>query len=429
MTDWDTVASHRQHGSQALARAAYQEAAEHFERALAALQQLPDSAQKHEMAIDLRFDLRAALLPQGEETRVLTHLQEASELAEALHDTRRLGRVADYMTFQYWLTGHPDQAVASGEKALRLATSCGELSLEIAARHHLGLAYYALGRYRQAIDIFDRTMAALAGELRLQRLGLVNPPAVTSRAYMVWCLSEVGDFDRGIVIGKEAVRIAESLKHPLGLLAAYRGIGSLYLRKGELSEAIPVLEEGLQLCRQRNLNLYIATFSAYLGYALALAGGHSTRSLHLLERATTHMASIRVMAEHALRVAWLSEGYLLADRLDEAVVYAKQAHTLARTHQERGTEAWVLRLLGMLAARRGPSGFQEAESAYRQAQALATELGMLPLVAHCHLGLGTIYNQMRRAEQAQAQLTMAISMYRAMHMPFWVSRIGTTLAR
>jgi tetratricopeptide (TPR) repeat protein len=428
MADSNAVSSHRQAGLQALARAAYREAADHFDRALEALEQLPDSPQKHEQAIDLCFDLRAALLPLGNEALVLLLLQEASELAETLNDTRRLVRVTNYLASHYWLTGRPEQAVESGEKALRLAASCGELPLEIAARHYLGLAYYAVGRYRQAIGVFGQTMAMLTGELRFQRLGLAQPPAVTSRAYMVWCLSETGAFDRGIAIGNEAVQIAESLNHPRSLLTVYRSIGSLYLRQGDLSKAIPVLQQGLRLGREQRSNLYSATFATYLGYTLALQG-RGAESLQLLERAATHIASIKVVAEHALRVAWLSEGYLLAGRLDEAVMQAKQAHELARSHQERGTEAWVLRLLGMLAFSRGPSGFSEAEGYYRQAFTLATELGMRPLVAHCHLGLGTLYNQLFRVEQAQAELTMALNMYRDLRMPFWVSRIGTTLAR
>lgn len=428
MADPNAVSSHRQAGSQALAGAAYQEAAEHFTQALEALKQLPDSAKKHEQAIDLRCDLRAALLPLGEAAQALLLLQEASELAEVLHDPRRLCRVANYLAFHYWLTGCPAQAAESGAKALRLATSCGDLQLEIAARHHLGLAYYALGRYRQALDVLGQTIAALTGELRFQRLGLANPPAVTSRAYTVWCLSEIGTFDKAIAIGNEAVRIAEAIGHPRSLLTAYRSIGSLYLRQGDLAMAIPVLRQGLRLCGEQRLNLYVTTFATYLGYGLALQG-RSAESLALLEQAATHLASIKVMAEHARRVAWLSEGYLLASRLDEAVSYARKAYELARAHQERGTEAWVLRLLGTLAFSRGPSGASEAERYYRQALRLATELGMRPLVAHCHLGLGTVHNQLFRVEQAQAELTTALNMYRALHMPFWVSRIGTVLAR
>jgi hypothetical protein len=60
--------------------------------------------------------------------------------------------------------------------------------------------------------------------------------------------------------------------------------------------------------------------------------------------------------------------------------------------------------------------------------ALAEELGMRPLVAHCHLGLGRLYGQTGRIEQAHAALTAAIDLYRAMDMIFWLPQAEAALA-
>ena len=70
--------------------------------------------------------------------------------------------------------------------------------------------------------------------------------------------------------------------------------------------------------------------------------------------------------------------------------------------------------------RREPPAVEQAEAYYRQALALAEELGMRPLQAHCHLGLGTVYTQMTRHEQARAESSTAIALYRAMAMTFWL---------
>ncbi len=56
---------------------------------------------------------------------------------------------------------------------------------------------------------------------------------------------------------------------------------------------------------------------------------------------------------------------------------------------------------------------------YGGAMNLATELGMRPLVAHCHLGLGKLYRRMGKREQAREHLTTATTMYREMDMRFW----------
>jgi len=70
-----------------------------------------------------------------------------------------------------------------------------------------------------------------------------------------------------------------------------------------------------------------------------------------------------------------------------------------------------------------------AEAHYQQALALAEELGMRPLVAHCHLGLGRLYGQTGQREQARTELSAAIEMYRAMDMTFWLPQAEAALAQ
>jgi len=135
------------------------------------------------------------------------------------------------------------------------------------------------------------------------------------------------------------------------------------------------------------------------------------------------------MTYQALRLAWLSEAYLLAGRMEDAIALAGRALELSREHKELGHQAWALRLFGEIAAQRDPPGVEPAEDAYRQALALAEELGMRPLQAHCHLGLGTLYRRIGRAEQARAALSTAIELLRAMEMPFWLPRAEAALAQ
>jgi tetratricopeptide (TPR) repeat protein len=116
----------------------------------------------------------------------------------------------------------------------------------------------------------------------------------------------------------------------------------------------------------------------------------------------------------------LGEAHLRAGRLEEAYTFAARALEHARTHQERGHEAYALRLLGDIATHRDPPEVEEAERSYCQALALAHELGMRPLQAHCHLGLGTLYAKTGRREQARAELSAATALYHAMDMTFWL---------
>jgi hypothetical protein len=114
----------------------------------------------------------------------------------------------------------------------------------------------------------------------------------------------------------------------------------------------------------------------------------------------------------------LGEAYLLADQLAGAHTCADRAVSLARERGERGHEAWALRLLGEIAAHHGHPDVMTAEAHYGAAMALADGLGMRPLAAHCHRGLGTLYAKISRVKQARAGLSTAIELYRSMDMTF-----------
>jgi tetratricopeptide (TPR) repeat protein len=125
----------------------------------------------------------------------------------------------------------------------------------------------------------------------------------------------------------------------------------------------------------------------------------------------------------------LGEAQMLTGRLEEAYALAERALALARTHQERGHQAYALRLLGEIAAQHDPPDVGQAEASYRQALALANELGMRPLQAHCHRGLGRLYDRLGQQESARSGLSTAIELYRAMEMTFWRPQAETALTQ
>jgi len=413
------VAYCRQAGIKALARSAFREAVVCSEQALAALTHLPESRATQEQAIDLRLDLRNALWTLGELRQILDYLREAATLAEALGDQPRLGRVAAFLCRYLREMGDHDSAVESGQHALAIAATLGDFALQVMAHHFLGVAYHTLGDHRRAMGVLRKNVESLASDLIRERFGQAGLPAVVSRAWLARCLAELGAFPEGIAHAEEAVRIAEAVDHPTSLIVVYLGVGFLSLRQRNLSRAILVLERGLELCRVYNMLLWFTETAAALGCAYALSG-RIAEALPLLEQAEQRGAAMGTMGGQALRVGYLSEAYLLAGRIQEATQLAGRALDLARAHKERGHEAWALWLLGEIAAHQAPPETEPAAHHYQQALALADEFGMRPLVAHCHLGLGTLSAKTGQREQARAALSTAIAMYRAMAMTFWL---------
>jgi tetratricopeptide (TPR) repeat protein len=158
-----------------------------------------------------------------------------------------------------------------------------------------------------------------------------------------------------------------------------------------------------------------------LGHAYALSG-RVAEALPLLEQAVAE-------GGHTMWTTCLSEAYLLAGQIDKASTLAGHALALAHERKERGFQAWALRLRGEIASQGGPPETESAEAYYQHAVALAEELGMRPLQAHCHRGLGTLYRQTGRAALARAALSTAIEMYRVMDMTFWLPAVEAILAQ
>jgi tetratricopeptide (TPR) repeat protein len=168
--------------------------------------------------------------------------------------------------------------------------------------------------------------------------------------------------------------------------------------------------------------------AAALGSAYTLAG-RLADAVPLLTQAMEQTMATEMVINQALSHLPLGEAQLLAGHLEEAHTLVEQALALARAHQERGNEAYALDLLGEIAVRREPSESTQAEAHYHQAQALAEELGMRPLQAHCHRGLGTLYAATGQREQARTELSTAIALYRDMEMTFWLPQTEAALAQ
>jgi class 3 adenylate cyclase/tetratricopeptide (TPR) repeat protein len=415
------VAYLRQAAAKAVARSANREAVSCLEQALGALRHLPESLETREQAIDLRLELQIPLNGLGEIERLLDYLREAEPLAGALGDLPRRGRVAAYMAWGLNVTGRSDQATVSGEQALAIARTIGDLGLEALANQRLGQAYYRLGEYPRAIAAFKRNVDALVGDLQTESFGMPGPPAVMSRAYMGWCLADLGEFPAAMAAAEEAVRMAEAAHDRPGLAFSQSRVGLIYLRQGDPERALPWLERSLDGSRRFNFEIVRLMTAGPLGEARAACGA-TGEAFALLEQAAEQAASIRAVIYLPGILGGLGEGYLLAGRLVEARYTAERVLQLTRASGQRHVEADALRILGEVHARANPVEAGQAEESYREALGIAEQLGTRPLAARCHLGLGRLYRATGQQEAAQHHLATAATMFRDMDMRSWLAK-------
>jgi tetratricopeptide (TPR) repeat protein len=422
---WAKAVSYcQQAGARAWDRAALREAAIYFEQALQALASLPEDGDTRGLAIELRLASGRALSQLGEPGRRLTLLGEAEALARALDDRVILVLVLAEMALILRVTGDLDGAMAAGQQALALAVALGDSAMQGEASLHLGLAYWAIGDFGRATELLRWNVEAADQKSGTPRTSV----HIQSRAWLARTLGALGAFVEGRRHGEEALRLATLAGRGVTPIIARTGLGHLYLAQGDLEHAIRLLEPGLALCRASGNRAWLQPIVAGLGYAYALQG-RLAEGRALLEEAIMEDIRTGVLQDHANRIARLSEVCRLAGRDDDAWQHAHQALDLARQYKARADEALALHQLGVVHAYAAPPDVAPAEAHYQQALALAEELGMRPLQAHCHLGLGRLYGQTGRGEQARAELAAAIDLYCAMEMTFWLPETEAALAQ
>jgi hypothetical protein len=252
-----------------------------FEQALSALSHLPETRTTREQAIDLRLALRSALYPSGDWERILVTLREAESLAAALDDPRRLVQVSLFLSRYFSRSGIYDQAMAAAARALALTTASGEVALHAQANYYLGISYKAQGNHPRAIDCFAQTVASLEGARRDESFGQALLPAVSARSYLAESHAELGAFAQGRVLGEEGLQIAEAIARLGSLIFAYRGVGLLALRQGDLPGALSLLERAVGMSG-RGLSGLVSPNGCDIG------GGVYSGRTHHRGRAITH---------------------------------------------------------------------------------------------------------------------------------------------
>jgi tetratricopeptide (TPR) repeat protein len=274
------------------------------------------------------------------------------------------------------------------EKAVAYLRQAGLRAMARAA-YHEAIAHLeqALGNLRRLPE--SRETAELAIDIRIDLRNALQPlynPAGTG------------------ALLHEAEALARTLgdQHRLARIATFMVIQCLIT--GDFGEAVRFGQEALSMARALGDRSNEVAATSFLGMTHAARGQFSDAAT-LLERNAALEGDLRYERFGAPAIQSALSGAWLADVLSELGARASEAHALC--------------LAGDVAS---TGGAEDAEGYYRKALALAGELGMRPLVAHCHLGLGKLHGQIGKRPEARKHFTTATTMYRELNMPFWLEQ-------
>ncbi|MDX2204209.1 MAG: adenylate/guanylate cyclase domain-containing protein [Hyphomicrobiaceae bacterium] len=371
----------------ALRRGANHEAIAICERAQAALERVPESADRTKAEIDFTLAGIIALEPVGRHQRIANLLTQARDKAKALGDPWRVAAVNCQLVVALWRVGQHKAAMAAAASAEEVARKLGDASLIFAARHNTGIVHHELGNFAAAIAAFRGCLALETPEIDAKRVGWAALPSVVLRTFLADSLFEAGELDDAARVGEEGIARAELAGHAYSRVQINQVRSRIMLAQGQTAEALEMLAADWRTSVELDMVQMHPIIATRLGEA-HLAAGDVAAALEVLAQPERLDVPLTENA-FGWRYLFLARGhaYLSGGRSEDALSCARRALALAMEREERPQAAYAHELLGRIARERDRNG-RLARAHFREAARLAEACGMRLLASRCRTAAG-----------------------------------------
>src|SRR5262245_25263279 len=236
------------------------------------------------MGFDIRPELPPTRVTQpGNAGLALERLPAAEALAERLNDDRRRGQAVAFVTAVHVQRGEPDEAIASGTRALAIAGRLGDLRLRIVTTGFLEQAHALRGEYERAVQLATDNLGVLPADWVYEFFGAGQPASVSDRYWLSTSLAELGRFAEAVEPAAEAIRIAARMQHAYTVGLAHNAAGTVHLLRGDWAQARPLFEHAEAVLRAGNVDQLLSQSVAFSALVLAQLGEASEGMSRLRE--------------------------------------------------------------------------------------------------------------------------------------------------
>ena len=310
--------------------------------------------------------------------------KEAEALAARSGETGRLDAIYSFLVQYHWAKGEQEQALEYGRRCIDTGQTRNDLGLQVTGLFYLAHACEALGRFPRVLEHAQGIIGLLAGARETERFGLSGLPYCGACALAADSLIELGDFHGALEWIERGERVAEAAGHLYSRTPLAIARGRLLLERDQVADAIAGLEPAVATCREKNFVGQLMRALTPLGHAYAREG-RATEGIPLLKEAISLQEKASAFVHRGHWIHTLAVIYLHDGRLEEAQATALDALGFAERHGERAVEGRIRYTLGEIALRRGERA--TAEQFFDEAQEIAEELGMRPLLEQCRARL------------------------------------------
>ena len=373
-------------GMMALQRSATVEAVSQLNRGLGLLGALPDSSERDTNELALLTSLGAAYAgmmgyaaPQTVET-----FERASALSEKLGETPELFWATRGVWSAQLVCGKLSRSLDFGERCLRIAVASGRPDLRMEAHYTSGASHMFCGNLEDALTHFrhirelehpDRDMTG-----RMYTAIDVAVSAASLESQTMWLM---GLSSEASEIMKEAMRLAEGLRHPSSLAFAHNQASWLAYAMGDRSEVAKHAKETVRLSEE--FGLFFAPIGAlYLSWtendAATIAG--------LIQRICAGGSNVANSHFYSL----LADAYRATGDLSAAEDALEEGIRWTQSNGEFFWEPELHRMRGELAHARGRT--EDAHAHINRALESARSLRIAALELRAHESLQQLQSQL-----------------------------------
>jgi len=348
----------------------HEEALAHLEAGLAAAEAMGSTAD----AVHIHLVRGHCLQQLGRAPEALAELQAALPRAEALGSPELLARAHRALSLLHVWIGPPATAEKHARRAIDLAASTGNLSVEFWARWGLAVLAGMTGDTKGMAQGIEAA-TDLADRLRSPVLRLWTADMAIERAF------GSGEWDEGIAVGEQSIALARSLNQASLLARVLAWTSLIHIGRGDLDRAQAMVDEACEMAGidqpggLRDVHMVVPAYIALAHYRVAIGDYEASilaarRGLEIAEG-----TGYRLWAVHRL-LPILAEACLWAGHIDEAADVGERMRTLAEALSHKLGLAWADACDALVCWKRGDPA--RGAVLMRQAAEALEEIPMIP---------------------------------------------------
>ena len=390
-------------GQHASDRSAFVEATRHFNTGIELLKNLPDTPARTQHELALHIGLGAALIAtKGHSSIEVEHAYlQAHALCRQMHETPEFAPVLLGLWRCYIARSQLHRARELGEALLHLSQLNDDPALVVVAHYALGNSSLLLAKLPEARRHFEAGILHYAPEQRRGPVfGSAQDPGVACRSYSALCLWLMGFPDQAHTRGKDALTLAQELKHPFSVAFAQCCFAFVSQFRRDVRNVGDQAEAAVTLANEHGFTAWAALATSFRGWAIAMEG-RSEKGLAELQQGIADMRAFGAGIWLPFRCTMLAEVFDLLGDTEASLQSLAEAQILMDQTEERWWEAEIYRLQGTLLIRHSIAPLVEGETWLRRALDVARRQAARSLELRAATSLARLWHDQGKHAEAR----------------------------